>query len=262
MGEHDRLRARGRPSALDEDLARARRFAATCAVASALTSWFVIAALVPLFRELPPEPLVVYSCRPPVRPLEWRALLAASDLARHHGLLLVLGAGAAAWRLRHRLTDHRERHDIDAALLRLPLVGGLVRARASARVLRALSRALTSGAAPEAALRSSASQAGNLAVEASVLRSCRATGAPGQLLDRLLASGIVPSRAAGMLLPSEGEEGLVARLDAVAGLLDVEVRERLAQAMAYRHVVAMLTIGAPGGLFAAWVWFLLVERTT
>jgi len=104
-----------------------------------------VAVVAGLLAWVVPQIVGVFQNLGQTLPLATRALIACSDFLRGWGwlLALVLVAGVVGWRvvLRHESVRHRR----DAALLRVPLVGRLVRAANTVRATRTL--ALLAGSA-------------------------------------------------------------------------------------------------------------------
>jgi general secretion pathway protein F len=101
-------------------------------------------------------------------PLLTQALIAGSDFARAYGLYLVIAAGLAIWLFRRwlRVESNRSRwHDL---LLRLPLVGKIVRGSNTARFARTLSTLTASSVPVLDALRISGEVVTNLPMKSAV----------------------------------------------------------------------------------------------
>jgi general secretion pathway protein F len=158
-------------------------------------------------------------------PLATRLLLAASDAVRHYGLVGgVLGVAVAVVALRligeHRAAWH-------AWLLRLPLVGALRHALASARAARTLGALLGTGTPALAALDIARDAAGDAAV-ATRMAATRSRVAEGQALTPALAatSALTPS-ALQLTAIGEGAGRLPALLAKAAELDEREAERRL-----------------------------------
>ena len=101
-------------------------------------------------------------------PLLTQALIAGSDFMREYGLLLIVGIGLAAWLFSRwlRVESNRRRwHDL---LLRLPLIGKIVRGSNTARFARTLSTLTASTVPVLEALRISSEVVTNLPMKAAV----------------------------------------------------------------------------------------------
>jgi general secretion pathway protein F len=101
-------------------------------------------------------------------PLLTQALIAGSDFMRAYGLVLIIAIGAGVWLFRRwlRIESNRRRwHDF---LLRLPLVGKIVRGSNTARFARTLSTLTASTVPVLEALRISGEVVTNLPMKAAV----------------------------------------------------------------------------------------------
>jgi general secretion pathway protein F len=101
-------------------------------------------------------------------PLLTQALIAGSDFARDYGLYLAIATGLAIWLFRRwlRVESNRSRwHDF---LLRLPLVGKIVRGSNTARFARTLSTLTASSVPVLDALRISGEVVTNLPMKSAV----------------------------------------------------------------------------------------------
>ena len=158
-------------------------------------------------------------------PVATRLLLVASDAVRHYGLVgAVLGAALAVAAV--RLIGER-RAAWHAWLLRLPLVGALRHALASARAARTLGALLGTGTPALAALEIAREAAGDAAVAARIAIA-RTRVAEGQALTAALAaaSALTPS-ALQLAAIGEGSGRLPVLLAKAADLDEREAERRL-----------------------------------
>ena len=101
-------------------------------------------------------------------PLLTQALIAGSDFMREYGLLLIVGIGLAAWLFSRWLRVESNRRRWHAFLLRMPLVGKVVRGSNTARFARTLSTLTASTVPVLEALRISSEVVTNLPMKAAV----------------------------------------------------------------------------------------------
>ena len=127
-----------------------------------------------LLAYVVPQVVSVFESGHQELPLATRLLIGLSDLIRHYWIYAVLALAAAAWLFRRWLRAPEARLRFDAFLLKVPLVGKVIRGLNTARFSRTLS-ILTASAVPVLdSLRISADVVANLpmkrAVEDAALR--------------------------------------------------------------------------------------------
>jgi general secretion pathway protein F len=101
-------------------------------------------------------------------PLLTQALIAGSDFARDYGLYLAIALGLGAWLFRRWLVVESNRRRWHDFLLRLPLIGKIVRGSNTARFARTLSTLTASSVPVLEALRISGEVVTNLPMKAAV----------------------------------------------------------------------------------------------
>ena len=101
-------------------------------------------------------------------PLLTRLLIGGSDFMRHYGIVLFLAIGAAVWLFRRWLRVEANRRHWHDFLLRLPLIGKVVRGSNTARFARTLSTLTASTVPVLEALRISGEVVTNLPMRAAV----------------------------------------------------------------------------------------------
>ncbi len=158
-------------------------------------------------------------------PTATRVLLALSSGARSYGLVFAVGGVALAVIAARAMREHRAAwHDW---LLRLPIVGALRLALASARASRTLGALLGSGTPALAALEIAREAAGDAAVAVRIASS-RGRVAEGQGLTAALeATGALTSSALQLAAIGEGSGRLPPLLAKAAELDDAEAERRL-----------------------------------
>jgi type II secretory pathway component PulF len=164
-----------------------------------------------------------------------RLLLAASDVLRRYGVLLAVGGVALAGIGVRAIADHQVAWH--AWVLRLPVVGALRLALASARVSRILGALLGTGTPVLAALEIAREAAGDAAVAARIAAArCRVAEGHG-LTAALEATGALTPTALQLATIGEGSGRLHALLCKAADLDDGEAERRL------KTVVSLLEPG-------------------
>lgn len=176
-------------------------------------------------------------------PPAMQALLTVSALLGDWGWTLPLAAAAAAVAVRRRVTTPAGRAAADHMLLRLPLVGDLVRRLEVARFARTLGTLLQNGVPLLAGVNGAADVFANRALAATVpglaesLRQGRGLAAP------MLASGEFPSLAVQLIGIGEESGQLDVMLLRVADMLDDEIRRRIRQLLTLLEPALIVVLG-------------------
>jgi type IV pilus assembly protein PilC len=152
---------------------------------------------------------------------------------------------------RYRRTDSGKRN-IDNILLRLPIIGELIRKVAVARFTRTLGTMLKSGVPILDALDITARTAGNVIVE-EVILDARSSIAEGQTIAEPLSESIIfPGMVTQMISVGESTGALDAMLEKIADFYDDEVDATVAAMTSMLEPLLMLFLGGSiGGLVIA-----------
>jgi len=152
---------------------------------------------------------------------------------------------------RYRKTDSGKRN-IDNILLRLPIIGELIRKVTVARFTRTLGTMLKSGVPILDALDITARTAGNVIVEEVILEA-RSSIAEGQSIAEPLSESIIfPAMVTQMISVGESTGALDAMLEKIADFYDDEVDATVAAMTSMLEPLLMLFLGGSiGGLVIA-----------
>jgi general secretion pathway protein F len=174
-------------------------------------------------------------------PLATRLMTSAGDALRVAGPWLLVAAFVLAIALRQALKDPALRRPFDRALLRLPVLGGLLREVLAARFSRTLGTLLHNGVPLIGALGIVNESIGNLAAVDAVAAATASAKDGAGLAQPLGATGVFPARTIHLL--RLGEE--TARLSAMAlRAADIhEERTRIALQRLVALIVPTITIG-------------------
>jgi general secretion pathway protein F len=189
----------------------------------ALLIGYVLPQFVPLFEQSGAE-----------LPLPTRLLLATGDVMQNAGPWLLAGGAALALMLRQALRDPLIRRPVDRGLLRVPVIGGVVREVLAARFARTLGTLLHNGVPLLGALAIAKDTIGNLAAVAAVEQAADSAKGGAGLARPLEAAGIFPRRTVHLL--RLGEE--TARLAPMA-LRAAEIHEERSR-IAIQRLVALI----------------------
>jgi type IV pilus assembly protein PilC len=167
-----------------------------------------------------------------------------------HWIILAIIILAFAFR-RYRATPSGRRR-VDSAMLRMPIIGELIRKVAVARFTRTLGTMVKSGVPILDALEITARTAGNVIVE-EVVMDARSSIAEGQTIAEPLAESIIfPGMVTQMISVGESTGALDAMLEKIADFYDDEVDATVAAMTSMLEPLLMLFLGGSiGGLVIA-----------
>lgn len=199
-----------------------------------IVSVVAVLMLVGLLTYVTPQVLQVFAHSKAILPLPTRILLAASDFLKVAWPFILIGLAAAVWVVRRLLKQPASRLRIHAGLLRLPVLGRLLRTTDTARfadtlailagagvpLLTALSAA--AGVLANAQLKARATEAATRVREGMNLSRALSQAGFSPVLTRLIASGEASGRLAEMLEKAAKQQGdeLERRLGRLTSLLE------------------------------------------
>jgi type IV pilus assembly protein PilC len=175
-----------------------------------------------------------------------------SEFVRNYIVLIIAGVIGCVFALRAYYRTEKGRSTIDALLLKLPVIGTLIRKVAVARFTRTLGTLVSSGVPILEGLRITARTAGNRVVEKAVMQ-CRAAVTAGKTLaEPLKASGVFPPMVIQMISVGEQTGALDAMLSKIADFYDDEVDTAVGALTALLEPVMIVVLGVIiGGLVVA-----------
>jgi type IV pilus assembly protein PilC len=185
-------------------------------------------------------------------PLPTRIVLEASRLVKAH---LLAGLGTlvgAVFGVRFYYRTEKGKKVIDSLLLRLPVIGQLIRKVSVAKFTRTLGTLLSSGVPILDGLNITAKVAGNKVVEEAILKT-RASIAEGKTIaDPLGASGIFPPMVVQMISVGEQTGALDSMLAKIADFYDAEVDQAVSNLTTLLEPIMIVFLGVVvGGLIIA-----------
>jgi type IV pilus assembly protein PilC len=169
--------------------------------------------------------------------------------------ILVILAGTAAtifgfFYARKRLREFRYR--TDAFFLRLPIFGGLLRKVAVARFSRTLGTMISSGVPILEALDICARTAGNLVIEAALVKTRAAISEGRTIAEPLEASGVFPGMVVQMIAVGEATGAMDQMLSKIADFYDDEVDAAVSALTSLLEPLMMVFLGGTvGGILLA-----------
>jgi len=202
---------------------------------------FVIPTFTKMFKDLGAD-----------LPLPTQVVVWLSEFMRTYILLIIAAIVGCVFAFRAYYRTEKGQSTIDALLLKIPVMGSLIRKVAVARFTRTLGTLVSSGVPILEGLRITARTAGNKVVEKAVLQ-CRAAVTAGKTLaEPLKASGVFPPMVIQMISVGEQTGALDAMLSKIADFYDDEVDTAVSAMTALLEPIMIVVLGVLiGGLVVA-----------
>jgi type IV pilus assembly protein PilC len=156
-------------------------------------------------------------------PLPTQVVLGVSEFLQNYILYLFLGAIGAAVATKRYYATPSGKLVIDRALLRMPVLGQLIRKAAVSRFTRTLGTLVSSGVPILDGLEITARTAGNRVIHDAVMASRASIAGGATIADPLRASGVFPPMVVQMINVGEQTGGLDEMLSKIADFYDDEV---------------------------------------
>jgi len=226
---------------------RERTLAATLQSAMiypAMLSFAAVGAIVLLLTEVLPQFTPLFEQNGAALPRSTQLLIDMGALISHDGVWLLLGLAAVGLLLRQALRNPLWRARIDAVVLRLPVIGGLLREVLAARFTRTLGTLLLNGVPLIAALGIVRDVIGNRAGLAAVDRATESAKGGAGLARTLGATGIFPARMIHLLRLGEETAQLGPMSLRAAEIHEETTRVRVQRLVALLVPVITIVMGA------------------
>jgi type IV pilus assembly protein PilC len=198
-------------------------------------------------------------------PLPTRVVIALSDgLVRFMPFILV-GIGAAVFGLRAYYQTPGGRMNIDGIVLRMPILGVLMRKIAVARFCRTLSTLIASGVSILEALDITARTSGNAVVEQAILSTRRSIEGGETIAQPLKETGVFPPMVVQMIGVGEATGALDTMLGKIADFYEEEVDVAVAGLLTLLEPLMIALLGGiVGGIVIAMYMpiFSLISKLT
>src|SRR3954469_15709588 len=212
---------------------------ATIVVAAIL--WKVIPTFAQLFAGLGAQ-----------LPLPTRVVIMASDNLVAYGPFIIVGLGAIGYAVKRYYDTPAGRFQIDALLLKTPILGMILRKIAVARFCRTLSTLLSSGVPILDGLDITARTAGNAIIEAAIQKT-RSSIERGETVSApLRETNVFPSMVVQMINVGETTGALDAMLSKIADFYEEEVDTAVAGLLTLMEPIMIAVLGGVvGGIVMA-----------
>jgi len=176
-------------------------------------------------------------------PLPTRIVIGLSHFVGSFAWLMALGVGVFVYLVRRFYRTAQGRVWIDAFILRIPVLGNVMRKIAVARFTRTLGTLLSSGVPMLEAMNITAFTSGNAVVENAILSVRKAVETGRTVVDPLRESGVFPNMVVQMVGVGEHTGGLDTMLGKVADFYEDEVDVAVADLLAAMEPMIILFLG-------------------
>jgi type IV pilus assembly protein PilC len=176
-------------------------------------------------------------------PLPTRITIAVSNFLGRYMPLLVLGMGALGYFLNRYYKTVKGRHQIDAIVLKIPVLGDLMRKIAVARFCRTLGTLIQSGVPILEGLSITARTSGNAIVEDAIMATRKSIEEGKTIAGPLEETKVFPSMVIQMIGVGEQTGALDAMLSKIADFYEDEVDEAVENLMSLLEPVLILFLG-------------------
>jgi type IV pilus assembly protein PilC len=203
--------------------------------------WKVIPTFASLFSGLGAE-----------LPLPTRVVIAASDnLVRFFPFILVLG-GAAAYGFKQYYGTDNGKHVVDSMVLKLPVLGSIMRKIAVARFCRTLATLISSGVPILDGLEITAKTSGNAIVEDAIMLTRKSIERGETVSAPLKETGVFPPMVVQMIGVGEATGALDTMLAKIADFYEDEVDTAVAGLLTLLEPIMIAFLGViVGGIVIA-----------
>jgi len=202
---------------------------------------FVIPTFANMFRNMGAE-----------LPLPTKIVIWLSDFTVKYIVFIILAIAAFIYALKRYYATDQGSKVIDAMLVKVPIIGGLIRKVAVARFTRTLGTLISSGVPILEGLRITARSAGNRVVERAVMQARAAVTAGRTLADPLRQEPIFPPMVVHMINVGENTGALDQMLQKIADFYEDEVDTAVSALTSLLEPLMIVFLGIiVGGLVVA-----------
>ncbi len=176
-------------------------------------------------------------------PLPTRIVIGLSGALKTFTLPLIILLGFGGWGLKAYYGTPSGRMVIDSLVLKIPLLGSLMRKIGVARFTRTLGTLITSGVPMLESLNITARTSGNAVIEKAILEVRRAIEAGRTIVDPLRETGVFPNMVVQMIGVGEQTGALDAMLQKVADFYEDEVDAAVGDMLTAMEPMIILFLG-------------------
>src|SRR5437868_1074647 len=216
--------------------------------------WKVIPTFASLFAGLGAE-----------LPLPTRVVIALSNGIVRFGPFIIVGMGGAGYGFKSYYASPKGRHVIDALVLKMPILGPLMRKIAVARFCRTLSTLLSSGVSILEALDITARTSGNAIIEEGIFTTRKSIERGETIAQPLRETAVFPPMVVQMIGVGEATGALDTMLAKIADFYEEEVDVAVAGLLTLLEPIMIAFLGGVvGGIVIAMYMpiFSLISKLT
>jgi type IV pilus assembly protein PilC len=180
-------------------------------------------------------------------PLPTRIVIGLSDFVQHFWWFFIIGGVGAFFGLKQIRKHPRGRYYFDAMLLKLPILGLLLRKIAVARFTRTLGTLITSGVPILEGLAITARTSGNAVLEEALMKVRKAIEEGRTIVDPLRECGVFPNMVTQMIGVGEATGAMDAMLQKIADFYEDEVDSATKDMLAMLEPVIIGLLGVSIG---------------
>src|SRR5258705_534578 len=185
-------------------------------------------------------------------PLPTRVVIGLSNALVRYGIFLIMGLFAAGWGFKSYYATPNGRRVVDAIVLKMPILGNLMRKIAVARFCRTLSTLLASGVSILEALDITAKTAGNAIVEEAIQSTRKSIERGETIAQPLKDTAVFPSMVVQMIGVGEATGALDTMLGKIADFYEEEVDVAVAGLLTLMEPLMIALLGGVvGGIVIA-----------
>jgi type IV pilus assembly protein PilC len=185
-------------------------------------------------------------------PLPTRVVIQLSNMLVRFGWIGIVGGVALGWAFKQYYSTTNGRRVVDATVLKLPILGLIMRKIAVARFCRTLSTLISSGVPILDGLDITARTSGNAIVEDSILSTRKSIEGGNSIAAPLKETGVFPPMVVQMISVGEATGALDTMLGKIAEFYEEEVDQAVAGLLTLLEPVMIAFLGvAVGGIVIA-----------
>ncbi|HEY3093799.1 MAG TPA: type II secretion system F family protein [Vicinamibacterales bacterium] len=198
-------------------------------------------------------------------PLPTRVVIGLSNALVRYGIFLIMALFAAGWGFKSYYATPNGRRVVDALVLKMPILGNLMRKIAVARFCRTLSTLLASGVSILEALDITAKTAGNAIVEEAIQTTRKSIERGETIAQPLKDTAVFPPMVVQMIGVGEATGALDTMLGKIADFYEEEVDVAVAGLLTLMEPLMIALLGGiVGGIVIAMYMpiFSLISKLT
>ena len=185
-------------------------------------------------------------------PLPTRVVIAMSNGLVRFGWIGLIGLGAAGWAFKSYYATESGRRVVDGTVLKLPILGSIMRKIAVARFCRTLSTLIASGVPILDGLEITAHTSGNAVVEEAILSTRKSIEGGNTIAAPLKETAVFPQMVVQMISVGEATRSLDTMLSKIADFYEEEVDTAVAGMLTLMEPVMIAFLGViVGGIVVA-----------